>query len=530
MSDFAYDERPMKVTEYRAPGPKALAFLRSRARVRGIMGPQGSGKTTAALFDAAACAVEMPACKDGHKHFAGVVIRDTYTNLWSTTIRSWNKFFPPTVGAWSGGQNRPAVHKLRFDDPIATIKAGKPRSIFFEMHFKALSEESVQDALRGSEFTWAYMNEADRLPEDVLTYLIGRVGRYPGQDMFAQPTDFFRGIVADVNPPDVDSWIYRRFVEQKPELHEFFRQPGGRTPQAENLAGLPKGYYTDQVAANAHNPWWIRTMVDGEFGYSRDGKPIYEGYDDTRHCSEINLEPLRGLPLRLAFDQGVKGPAMLVSQYTPEGQLRLLREFVPGRTGATMFGERCKQLLNSEFQGMPTMDSGVVDPAGLQGSVTEDAHFSWKETVEKSLGIPLIPADTNELDVRIDGVAQMLSTDIKSGVPTFVMDPRCLMLRKGFNSHYRYKKRQGGEFDDKPQKNEYADPHDALQYKVLSIFGLQGVINGDPRRMGIPAQRAGVPAVKTAKAQMQASQGLDLSARYGTPAPPTPGNFSPFDI
>lgn len=528
MSDVAYDERPLRVHEYQAPGPVARAFLNSREPIRFIMGPQGSGKTTAALFDAIACASQMPPAKDGHKYFAGVVIRDTYTNLWATTIRSWHKFFPPTVGSWSGGVNRPAIHKLRFDDPVASKAAGAPRYIYFELHFKALADQSIEDALRGSEYTWAYMNEADRLGEDVLIYLIGRVGRYPGQDMFARPTTFFAAIIGDVNPPDTDSWIYHRFIEVKPELHRFFRQPGGRTPKAENIRGLIPGYYDRQVAANAHQPWWIRRMVDGLFGYSREGQPVYEVYDDERHCSDHNLEPIRGLRLRLAFDQGIKGPAMLVSQYTPEGQVRLLREFVPGRMGATMFGERSRFFLNTEFQGLDLDEAHAVDPAGLQGSVTEDAHFSWAETVQKAMGIVMIPAESNELDLRIDGVSQVLSTDIKAGTPSFIMDPRCLKLRKGFNSHYRYAKRQSGDFDNKPQKNEFADPHDALQYKIMRIFGLQGIVNGDPRKMGIPAQRANVPAVQAAKAN--GGPKLDLSARYGAPPLPVPGNFNPFDV
>lgn len=491
MSDFAYDERPMRVHEYQAPGPVARSFLNDRGRIRFIMGPQGSGKTTASLFDAVACASQMPAGKDGHKHFAGVVIRDTYTNLWATTIRSWQKFFPPSVGNWQGAVNRPAVHKLKFDDPIASRAAGGQRFIFLEMHFKALAEQSVEDALRGSEFTWAYMNEADRLSEDVLTYLIGRIGRYPGQDMFDQPTDFFRGIVGDVNPPDTDSWIYSRFVEKLPPLHRFFKQPGGRSPNAENMRGLPKGYYADQIAANAHNPWWIHRMVDGQFGYSREGQPVYPGYDDMKHCGDAELDVIAGLPLRLSFDQGVSGPAMLVSQYASVGQLRVLREFVPGRMGAQQFGEQCRQFLNVEFPGQPVMPDAVVDPAGLSGGVREDAHFSWAETVQQASGFVLLPAETNELDVRIDGVAQMLATDVKAGMPCFVMDRRCLMLRKGFNSHYRYKKKKtSDDFDDKPEKNAWSNPHDALQYEVMRIFGRAGIVQGAARQAGISRNAA----------------------------------------
>lgn len=511
MSDFVYDERPMRVQEYQAPGPVARAFLNDRSLIRGIMGPQGSGKTTALLFDAIACASQMPPGRDGHKHFAGVVIRDTYTNLWATTIRSWNKFFPQTVGAWSGGINRPAVHKLRFDDPVATIGAGAPRYIFVEMHFKALADQSIEDALRGSEFTWAYMNEADRLSEDVLTYLVGRIGRYPGQDMFNNPTEFFAGIVLDINPPDTDSWIYQRFVERLPPLHRFFRQPGGRSPGAENLRGLPKTYYPNQIAANAHNPWWIKRMIDGDFGYSREGMPVYEGYDDTKHCSAEPLEPIPGLPLRISFDQGITGPAMLVSQYASIGQLRVLREFCPGRMGAHQFGEQCRQFLNVNFPGFPIHPACAVDPAGQQGAVTEDAHLSWSLTVSSAGQFNMVPAETNELDPRIDGVSQMLSTDVRAGVPSLIIDPRCLMLRKGFNSHYRFKKRQNGEFEAKPEKNPWSNPHDALQYEVMSIYGLAGILQGQLRRNGIPAARPG----GTVPIGHNGGPPLDLSARYG---------------
>ncbi|TIL36215.1 hypothetical protein [Mesorhizobium sp.] len=492
MSDFEYDERPLRVHEYRAPGPVARQFLNTRERIRFIMGPQGSGKTTGCLFDAIACASAMPPGKDGHKHFAGVVIRDTYTNLWATTIRSWNKFFPQTVGTWSGGVNRPAVHKLRFDDPILTRATGRTCYIFVEMHFKALADQSVEDALRGAEYTWAYMNEADRLSEDVLTFLIGRIGRYPGQDMFDKPTDFFRGIVGDVNPPDTDSWIYHRFEEALPKLHRFFKQPGGRTPRAENLPGLPRGYYEDQVAANASKPWWIKRMVDGQFGYSREGMPVYELYDDDKHCSETELEPIPSLPLRLSFDQGITGPAMLVSQYATVGQLRTLREFVPGRMGAQQFGEQCRQFVNAHFPGYQVHPASAVDPAGMSGAVREDAHFSWAETVAQASGFNLVPAETNELDIRIDGVSQMLSTDIKSGMPSFILDPRCLMLRRGFNSDYRFKKKQNGEFEDKPEKNAASNPHDALQYEVMSIFGRAGIIQGQPRKNGVQSVRSAV--------------------------------------
>ena len=55
------------------------------------------------------------------------------------------------------------------------------------------------------------------------------------------------------------------------------------------------------------------------------------------------------------------------------------------------------------------------------------------------------------------------------------------MIRKGFASHYRYKKRRGAEIgtDPKPEKNEFSNPHDALQYIVLDLVGLVGIERGE---------------------------------------------------
>ena len=55
------------------------------------------------------------------------------------------------------------------------------------------------------------------------------------------------------------------------------------------------------------------------------------------------------------------------------------------------------------------------------------------------------------------------------------------MLRKGFASHYRYAiQRVGGlpKTSDKPEKNDWSNPHDALQYLELGDKGRYGVVSG----------------------------------------------------
>lgn len=477
-------ETMMSPDTYRSPGPVASAFLTSKDLVRFIMGPFGSGKTNACLMDALVHAYQMPVCLDGVRRFRGVVLRDTYANLWQTTIKTWWNWFPKDKGSWSGSDGRQAKHLLRFDLPDGT-------KLHLEMMFLAIGDDRLEDVLRGIEFTWLMMNEADLLSADVLTYVVGRVvlRRYPRKiDLKPQDRNYYVGIVGDLNPPDVDNWVYELFEETKPSEHQMFKQPSGRSPLGENRGAVTLEDYLRLAEANKHRKWWVRRMVDGLYGPSREGDPVYgDDYDDSVHYADGELPLIRDLPLRLSFDQGVTGPAMLISQYTYTGQLRVLEEFAPGRMGPTRFGERCKILLQERYGTIPPSRwLAVCDPAGFSGGDTEGGDLAWAETVANILGIVIHPAETNELKARIDGVSQLLRYRIDDRQPALIISNRCPMLRKGFNSHYRYKAIKGGagRTETKPEKNKFSDPHDALQYCVLDLGGRAAVISGDLTKKG----------------------------------------------
>jgi phage terminase large subunit len=55
----------------------------------------------------------------------------------------------------------------------------------------------------------------------------------------------------------------------KDEGYEIFRQPGGRSPEAENVENLPDGYYRRLIAGKDQE--WIRVYVDGEDAVSDEG-------------------------------------------------------------------------------------------------------------------------------------------------------------------------------------------------------------------------------------------------------------------
>lgn len=469
------------IREYEPPGPVGEAFMKDRVNnVRGIHGPIGSGKTNLNFFDKLTSAYAMPKCTKGphagHRVYGHIEVRDTYANLWATTIKSWWAWFGPDVGLWTGGIGRRASHQLSFELPDKSL-------LYFAVEFQAIQDQDVDAALRGIEFTSANMGEADMQAPDVLPYLIGRAlqQRWPPKRWFEEGTNYYTGVTLDLNPSDPDNWVYKVFEEDRPPGHKLYRQPSGRAPNGENRKAISRETYEKMAAMNAHRPDWVRRMVDGLKGFSRDGEPVFAEYDDAVHCDdEADLELIPGLPLRLGFDQGVRGPAMIVTQWTPAGQLRVLDELCPGRIGPTGFGRECKLLLESGYRGY-RIERATGDPRGFDGGDEEHGDFSMFQTVQQVMNITIWPAESNELHPRLDGVRQLLRYRIDGKRPALMVSRRAKKLRKGFNSHYRYRKRRGSEAgtDPIPEKNEFSNPHDALQYVVMDLVGLEGIKRGE---------------------------------------------------
>src|SRR3546814_8676224 len=140
--------------------------------------------------------------------------------------------------------------------------------------------------------TGAWLNEAREIPKAVLDTLTGRVGRFPS---VAEGGCTWSGVIMDTNPPDNESWWYKLSEEETPEGWEFFKQPAGDSPDAENLQNLPAGYY-DRIRAGKDEDW-MKVYVRGEYGFVRDGKPVYPLFRDRIHVarSEAHTSDLQSL-------------------------------------------------------------------------------------------------------------------------------------------------------------------------------------------------------------------------------------------
>jgi hypothetical protein len=484
---------PDRFRQFKPAGPVASAFMAdTTSEVRALLGPVGGGKSVTSIFDSLKNASAMPVCTDGVIRYRLAVIGQTYGQMERNLFPTWTEWLPRDGGEWTdadftGGGGRSAIHKIRFD----VLRNGKRVEVQFEAIFAAIGEYAVEQFMRGFEPTAFWLYEMDLLPEAVLDHAIFRIGRYPAQHSLPAGATFRPYVIGDLNAPDIDSWFYRRFEEERPAGHKLYKQPSGRSPRAENIHNLPPGYYDRQVATLANRPKLIKRMVDAQYGPAGDGEPVYAEYSDELHLAKEELKPAPRIPIRLGLDQGVQRPACIGGQRMPNGQMRVLFEVVPGRMGPRRFAQAIKLELAEVAPGHP-VEIGYADPAGFTGADKEGGELAWAEIVAGELGIPILPAPSNEISIRLDAVRDDLTYHIDGNTPALLISPRCKMLRKGFASHYRYAiQRVGGlpKTSDKPEKNDWSNPHDALQYLELGDKGRYGVVSG--QKPGQAGQAAG---------------------------------------
>lgn len=456
------------------PGAVADAFIQARDPLDAIMGPMGSGKTSACIMRSVRRCAEIPPSKvTGERLYKLGIVRNTLADMKRTTMKSIEGWFGKD-GKWGGGgsSSEPPYFKVGFRLPDGTIAR-----LWYD--FVGLDTHSVEQLAKGWEITDYWLNEADLLPQDVWEFVDGRTGRYPGAQHCNLP---FYGGMADYNAPDVENYAYRLFEELRSPTAVLFRQPGGRDVRAENLANLPPGYY-DRLAQNKSD-WWIRRNIDCQYGFSREGKPVYPEYRDDFHCTTEELQPVAGLVVKVDFDQGLR-PACLLRQTMPNGQMRILDELFC-ESGATGLCEQLKRLIGSAKYAGHRITGGRCDPSG-NARDPNDAE-SWVDCVNRLMGWRgaqmVRVAETNDPEKRQGAVRLRLKQNVDDGRPGLLISWTCRTLRKGFNSDYHFKKIRGssGETHEAPEKKwPVADVHDALQYGALDDGGFEDVVGREAR-------------------------------------------------
>lgn len=453
------------------PTATGKLFHADNSFVRLVMGPYGSGKSTMCINDIVVRAAQMPIWFNGRRKSRWAIVRNTSGELVSTTLQTWLAWFSD-LGDVRKRQKPLLTYEHVFNDGVGVIE--------LDLIFIALDRPDDVRKIKSLELTGVYLNELSELPQNVLSHFKGRVnGRYPSKSFCPHP--YWSGIIADTNPPDEDHWIYNHFEQAVTPNYRVFHQPSGlledesglikdkegnyvQNPQADNVEHLSGDYYPK--LAEKQSEGFIKVYCCGRYGLVESGKRVYPEYNDDIH-SVPHIEAIQGDPLYLGWDFGLT-PACVVLQITPRGQIRVLKEYLGDDIGIKTFAKNIViPMLAIDFP-YNKVGGSEGDPAGAKGDEIMEELSCIGELC--ALGIATNPASTNDIDVRINSVRYFLNLMI-DGQPAFLLDRgNCPTLRKGFMSGYHHKRISisGDErYQDKPNKNKYSHPHDALQYNCM---------------------------------------------------------------
>ncbi len=496
------------------PGPKAKTFFLSDADVIGIRGPVGSGKTRTTVMSRLRRAAAMPQSSlDGIRHYKLATVRQTYRQLWQTTIPSWFEVFPKTMGIWAGGRGDPVTHEITLEDQHGLIK--------ITAEFLAFGDNIVE-SMRGLQLTDLWLSEADTIPVEVLTTGIGRIDRYPHKGHFSAMAPELRSygqVACDFNAPeDADNWTVSVFEDEErraklfggggddgptPRI-EYFRQPGGMEPDAENKQNLAPTYYQRQIFAMtaAGRSDQIERLVHNRMAPKIVGDLVFKGrFHSGLHVSATPLRPWPGVPLRIGLDQGFFAAAV-IGQFKPPHHWRILAELVATRrTMATEFGRDLRELLEERFPDH-WVESAWGDMAGEAGAAIAAENDTWNAHVSREAGIWIQPQreGANRIGARLEAIRASLDF-IYSGEPGLLIDPSCKSLIAGFTARYVWVEKVNKTGDKKkvPDKTLVeANVHDALQYLILS----ESLPTGETA--AVQAQRAAVKIARDGEAPREA--------------------------
>jgi len=420
----------------------------SDAKMRVLMGPVGSGKSVTCCFEILRRASMQQPDSKGKRRTRCAVVRETVRQLTDTTIKTFLDWFPD--GVCGTFMRTTKTYYLKLGD------------VECEIMFRALDDADDVANLNSLELTFAWFNECRDIHPDIVDAMSKRIGRFPSKKD-GGPT--WHGMWADTNPPTMETWWYYQMEHLDPKdgvsannnKWELFRQPSGRSPLAENVENLPEGYYD----TTGRSDEYVRVYIDGDYGLSSAGKPVYKYFRPDYHMAKGSLRHISNgvRPLVVGMDLGLT-PAAVLGQMDPRGRALVLAEAVSFDMGVQRFVRTVlKPLLYERFPGMSVLI--VTDPAGIQRAQTDERSAV---DIIKAEGFKVIPAKTNNISARVNAVDDYLMRQV-DGDAAFLVDPRCTQLKAAMMGGYRYHKK-----NETIDKNKHSHIAEALQYFMLHVM------------------------------------------------------------
>ena len=446
--------------------------MRSDSFGRLLAGPVGSGKTTGCIVEVLRRSIQQDAGDDGLRYTRWVVARQTLKQLKDTVLRDCETWLSSNnIGEWKVSES---TFIINFQD------------VRSELILIPLEDAEDQARLLSMQLTGCWLSEAIEMDISVLGPIAERVGRYPSA---ARGAPSWFGMIADTNmPTEMTPW--HKFMTEPWPNWQIFVQPSGLSPNAENLNYLVQNertillpinhpdrlaqgrkYYERFVEMYGENSDWVKRYVKAQYGDDPSGLAVFKATWNTDFHTVDKTLLIPGYPLIVGQDFG-RNPWSLICQVDHMGRL-LVHEEVP----ATNVGlekhvkeSLIPRLMSDKYMGYKVMLVG--DPSGVaKGSVSEESNFD----ALGRLGLPWMPAPTNDIDPRLRAVEAMLGRQIGGGKPALMVSRKgCPFLIRGMAGGYRFTKTKLGGLRAVPEKNDkegFSHVADTLQYVCLVAHG-----------------------------------------------------------
>lgn len=441
--------------------------------LRLIIGPYGSGKSVGCVMEIIRRASSQAPDRHGTRRSKFACVRNSYRQLDDTTLATFLEWLPDGVFGRYAKSSR--TYHMKFDLPDGTrVKS--------EILFRALDKPSDQKKVLSLELTGAWFNEFREIPIALMTAMVGRCRWKP-----RSVRSTWNGIIADSNPPDKNSAYWRLMeMDEVPEgvedagsrqFFNKFRQPSGRGPDAENVENLVPGYYENMVRMailEGKGDNWVRVHVDGEYGYTVSGTPVYLGSFNPSFHLATDLVPNPRRTIGIGYDPGLSYTAAVIGQMSDDSRWRIFRSILATNITVDEMIRRVEAMLVElgYVAGDAPRPMWFLDPASRIRGNTD------KKSPKDIIAAAKYPVRIGEkgIDTRINAVRGLFDSS-PGGEPRILIDKNgCPSLVEGLVGGYHFKEvlNGKGEVQMEPNKNQWSHEQDALQYLTSPFEVVRG--------------------------------------------------------
>lgn len=429
--------------------PHQQELLDSTEKFVAEVGGYGSAKT-------------LPACVLGHLLSVsipgnmGIVMRRSLPKLHDSTERIYLEVLQRSGLTWQARE----------------MRDGWPHRIIYPNGSEVVFRETKDiGRFLGPEYGWFYIDEAQEEPEKTFKDLSGRL-RLP------RAARHLKGILA-TNPPSNQHWIAKTFHTPGRIVREV-KMPSGETVRTTYRMIRSSTYenpfvnreYVATLLLN-HTPAEAKRIIDGQYGFSTDGDPVYPMFDFMKHVGDPATYTMT---LYRVWDWGFHAPAAswyhIIRCKAGKYHLTQLQELIGQDEESEIFAGR---VLKTTAETFPTIPKQlIVDGADAAGAAINEKGPGpiirlSRPVKDGGLGLSFKYQKFTDIDPGLDEVRKLLRTKCPCGYYLYTVHRRCQVTIEALAGGYHYPPvKPGKEGKKKPVKDGYYDNiADTVRYAVM---------------------------------------------------------------